>query len=133
MPRGRDQEIYISTGTAAVDLKDAGLDATGTELLIHKEWSALIRHLMACQGIEDRYRTIMAPAIRSMARAMANTEINLRERELLKERASMLEAYSGFVKVARDLVAGLDLGPFDEVVSVAVKRADGRIDVVEIG
>lgn len=115
-----------------LDIEESGLTPEQMELIQNSEWSALIRSLMEASGIEDRYRKIMFPAIRAMARRMANVEINRRQKELIKERSDMLEAYSGFIKVAKGLVASLDLGIYDEVISVAVKRVDGRVEIVQV-
>ena len=50
-----------------------------------------------------------------------------------REIAERMVAISAFVQVAKDFVEGLDLGPYDQVVSVAIKGPDGVIRVVQLG
>jgi hypothetical protein len=68
-----------------------------------------------------------------IAKELADREYAARQNALNAEWEKRTVLLAQFMDLVRPLVTNLEMGPYDELVSIAIKEADGQIRVVQLG
>lgn len=92
------------------------------------DWTDVIRTQLAAYGHEDATDGLIE-ICRRIAQGYAEAAISDERARLNAERVSEKETLRPLVAVLREFMQMVDLGPFDEVVGVAIKGPDGQIRI----